>query len=300
MPEIVLGVNNSFAAKNWPEPMAWARIIGEDLNLREMQFSFDLLDPTLPEPGRSALCDEVRSAARTYGLHLRTTFTGLVVYAQNHLAHPNSFARSQARRWFERALDLTRKLGAEGTGGHIGAMSVADFADPDRRGFWRATLVDAVRALTRSEAALGQRYFLWELMPSPREIPHTPAEAIELLEEVNKGAGVPIMLCFDLGHCCAPNLDRPGDPYAWLESLLPWTRMVHLQQTDGKGDRHWPFTPEYAPRGIIQPQRIVEIAKASPLERVDLVLEIVHASETEAQQIIDDHRRSVDAWTKWL
>ncbi len=55
MAEVVLGVNNGFALKNWPEPNAWARIISEILGLKEIQFSFDLLDPTLPEPGRSAL-----------------------------------------------------------------------------------------------------------------------------------------------------------------------------------------------------------------------------------------------------
>jgi len=300
MAEILLGVNNGFALKNWPEPMAWARIIAQDLNLREVQFSFDLLDPTLPEPGRSASCQQVMEAVRHFGLSLRTTFTGLIVYAQNHLAHPDSNARTHARRWFEAALEATSQLSAEGTGGHIGAMSVADFSAPDRRRLLRTTLVDSVRELTCLAAALGQQYFLWELMPSRREIPHTPQEAIDLMQEVNEGAGLPVWLCFDLGHCSSLDLVGPGDPHAWLETLLPWTRVVHLQQTDGKGDRHWPFTPETAKVGIVHPQRTVEVMKDSPFEQVDLVFELGHALDAPDQQIIDEHKWSVEAWAKWV
>jgi hypothetical protein len=300
MAEIELGINNSFAAKNWPEPLAWARIVAEELGLSHVQFSFDLLDPTLPEPGLSVLCDEVLAAIQRYSLCLRTTFTGSIAYAQNLLAHPNAIFRSQARQWFEAALDFTGKLGAEGTGGYMGAMSVGDHLDPDRRNLVRNGMVEIVRGLTERAAASGQRYLLWELMPSPREIPHVPAEAIDLLQEVNAGAAVPVMLCFDLGHCCASDLAVPGDPHRWLEELLPWTRMVHLQQTDGAGDRHWPFTPEHDEVGIINPQRVIEIAGSSPLERVDLVFEIGHSPESEPGRIIDDHKRSVDAWGQWL
>ena len=51
MTNIRLGINNAFASKRWPEPMAWSRLIAGDLGLTEVQFSFDLLDPLLPEPG---------------------------------------------------------------------------------------------------------------------------------------------------------------------------------------------------------------------------------------------------------
>jgi D-erythrulose 1-phosphate 3-epimerase len=300
MAQIVLGVNNGFALKNWPEPAAWARIISEDLGLKEVQFSFDLLDPTIPEPGRSMLCREIVEATRRYGLSLRTTFTGLIIYAQNHLAHPDSNFRDQARGWFEAALEVTGLLSAEASGGHIGAMSAADFANAGRRTFLRKTLIDSVRQLTRTAARLGQKYFLWELMPTPREFPHTPEEALELMREVNEGAGVPVRICFDLGHACSFDLKKPGDPHEWLERLLPFTPVVHLQQTDGKGDHHWPFTAEHAKEGIVHPQRVVEIVKGSPLERVDLIFELGHAFDAPDGQIIDDHKQSVEAWAKWL
>jgi sugar phosphate isomerase/epimerase len=298
--KIVLGINNGFAMKNWPEPEAWAQIVSKDLGLQVVQHSFDLLDPMTPEPGRSLLCEEVVRAVKKHGLTLHSTFTGLIIYAQNHLAHPNPIVRHQAFLWFQAALEVSQKLGAEACGGHIGAMSAMDFADPKRRAFLRASLVEFVRQLASRAHALGQKYFLWEPMPTPREIPHTPEEAIDLLQEINDGSELPVYLCFDLGHCNSYDFSEPGDPYAWLERLLPWIRVVHLQQTDGKADHHWPFTPEYNKIGVIHPKRVVDIVKDSPFPEVPLIFELGHAFDAADEQIIDENKQSVEYWMKHI
>lgn len=154
--------------------------------------------------------------------------------------------------------------------------------------------------LTMQAAKLGQKYFLWEAMPTPRELPHTPEEAIELMQEVNENAAIPVYICFDLGHCNSFDFERPGDPHAWLEKLLPWTPVIHLQQTDGVADHHWPFTPEFDKIGIIDPRRVVEIVKSSPFPEVTMFFELGHAFDVPDQQIIDDHKQSIETWTKWL
>jgi sugar phosphate isomerase/epimerase len=300
MAEVVLGTSNAFAARNWPEPEAWARIIAEDLGLREVQFSFDLLDPTLPEPGRSAVCADILDAVRTYTLSLSTTFTGLIIYAQNHLAHPHPSQRAHAWEWYANALAVSSKLFASACGGHIGAMSVQDYSRPERRAFLRSNTVELVRKLTRVAATFQLEYFLWELMPAPRELLHTPQEAISVLDEVNNGAAIPVRLCFDLGHCLVSESGQGADPYTWLERLLPWSPVVHLQQTDGKADRHWPFSPDYNAVGIIEPRRVIEIVRSSPFDRVLLLFEFGHALDAPEQRILDDHKWSVELWTKWL
>lgn len=300
MAEVILGTSNAFALRNWPEPTAWAKIIAEDIGLGEVQFSFDLLDPTLPEPGRSAMCREIVQVAGRYGLSITTTFTGLIVYAQNHLAHPNPVVRNRAREWYAGALEVTAALSAEACGGHIGTMSAADFSDEGRRSLIQTGMIDTVRELAGMASSLGLKYLLWELMPTRREPPHTPEEALGILEAVNDGARVPVRLCFDVGHCSPAVLGELTEPHEWLERLLPWSPVIHLQQTDGKGDRHWPFSPEFNRVGIIDPRRVVEIARCSPLERVLLLFEFSHAFDTPDQQIIDDHKWSVDVWSKWL
>ena len=296
MTKPILGTNNAFAAKTWPEPGAWAKIVAQDLGLKEVQFSYDLLDPMLGEPGRSVLCAQVLKAVQEHGLSLRTSFTGLIMYAQNLLAHPDPNLRAHGFRWYQNAVELAGMLGCEATGGHVGAMSARDHADPRQRAFIRSGLIEMVRDLTRLAAVRGQKYFLWEAMPTPREIPHTPEEAVELLQEVNEGAAVPVYICFDLGHCNSFDFDKPGDPYAWLEKLLPWVPVIHLQQTDGKADHHWPFTPEYNQAGIIHPQRVMDIVKSSPFPEVMMLFELGHAFDVPDQQIIDDHKQSIETW----
>jgi sugar phosphate isomerase/epimerase len=298
--KLTLGTNNAFALKTWPEPEIWARIICEELGLKEVQFSFDLLDPMMVEPGRSTLAAQILKAAREYGLSMRSSFTGLIMYAQNLLSHPDPNYRAYGFRWYQNAVTLTSQLSCEATGGHIGAMSARDYGDSKRREFIRSSLVEMVRELTWQAAGLGQKYFLWEAMPTPREIPHTPEEAIGLMEEVNEGAAIPVYICFDLGHCNSFDFDKPGDPHVWLEKLLPWVPVVHLQQTDGHSDHHWPFTPEYNKVGIINPERVVEILKSSPFPEVTMLFELGHAFDVPDQTVIDDHKHSVETWAKWL
>jgi D-erythrulose 1-phosphate 3-epimerase len=295
-----LGVNNGFVIKNWPEPDIWAKVIAHELGLKYVQLSFDLLDPVLPEPGRSKLCEEITIAANQNGLVIQSTFTGFIIYSQNLLAHPNKNMREFAFQWFESAVEVTSKLGVEACGGHIGAMSAFDYADPKRRAMIRSYLIQSVRSLVIKAASLGQKYFLWEPMPTPREIPHTPEEAIELMEEVNQGLPIPVQLCFDLGHCNAFDFQKPGDPLVWLEKLLPWTRVIHLQQTDGRADHHWPFTFEYNRVGIIDPKEVLEVAKSSPFPELSLFFEFGHAFDAPDPKILDDHKQSIEVWAKYL
>jgi len=300
MARVVLGVNNGFASRRWPEPTAWATVIAEELGLREVQFSFDLLDPTMPDPGRSAQCHEILRAVSEFGLSMRTTMTGSIAYARNHLAHPNPQVRAHALDWYARALETTAGLSAEASGGHIGAMSASDAANPARRAFLQQQMIEAVRALTHVAAAHGQTYFLVEPMPTPREFPHTIEDTTWLLDAANEGAAVPVRLCFDVGHCISADSATVEDPHAWLEQLLPWSPVVHLQQTDGQADRHWSFSPEHNASGIVRPRRIVEIVKASPLERVLLLFEFAYPFDTPDRQVIDELKRSVEVWAEWL
>src|SRR3990172_7620409 len=87
--KLTLGTNNAFAFKAWPEPEMWAKIISKDLGLKEVQFSFDLLDPLLNEPGRSLQCEKILKAVQDHELSMRSSFTGLIMYAQNLLSHPD-------------------------------------------------------------------------------------------------------------------------------------------------------------------------------------------------------------------
>jgi D-erythrulose 1-phosphate 3-epimerase len=79
-----------------------------------------------------------------------------------------------------------------------------------------------------------------------------------------------------------------------------FTRVVHLQQTDGLYDRHWPFTARFNEQGIIDPQRIVDVVREFDRDDIELMLEPMHAFEATDQQVVEDLAESVSFWEPWL
>jgi hypothetical protein len=302
MASIKLGVNNCFAVKRWPEPQAWAKIIGRDLEVGIAQFSYDLLDPLTSEPLLSFIADETLDACKGNDVLIDTTFTGLIGYSMNLLTHPHLGLRLEALRWYEQAVLLASKLKARGTGGHVASMSVKDFGDEGRRSYLESFLMEGLQYLASIAAREGQRLLLWEPMPLSREQPATIARAKELQARVNRSARLPVKFCIDVGHQCAWDVKggRDLDPYAWLRELAPESPVIHIQQTDGKGDRHWPFTKEFNDRGIIDAGKLLEAIDASGAKDITLILEVIHASEEKESKVLQDLVESAHYWKEFI
>jgi len=297
MAKIKLGINNCFAVKRWPEPEEWCKIIGKELGLRYVQFSFDLLDPGVSQPLRRKMTEEIKKAVKKYGLEIHTTFAGLASYSFNKLLHPDIGVRHDALRWCEEAILMTAEMGAHGTGGPLGALSMRDFDLASRKKNLVAQLIEMLQHLTQLAALEGQEFFLWEPTPVAREICHTIEETRGFYKEVNKGTAVPVKFCLDVGHQCATDTtEKDRDPYVWLEELAPISPVVHIQQTDGKLDSHWPFTKEFNKKGIIEPKRIIQSIQRSEAEEVFLFLEILHPFEADEKKVLEDIKESVEYW----
>ncbi len=302
MVKVKLGINNCFAVKRWPEPKAWAEIVATELELDIVQFSYDLLDPRTSEPARSMMIAEIVDACRNYNITIDSTFTGLAAYSFNLLMHPNVLMRNDAMDWYANAIEVASKLGAKSTGGHIAAMSWRDYLSDKRRQELISYLISEIQELTSLAKAQGLKFLLWEPMPIAREPPHTIEEAKEFLRIANQGARIPVKLCIDLGHMCAWDLTakEDKDPYAWLKELGSESPVIHVQQTDGKADRHWPFTKEYNEKGIITPERVLKAIEDSGANEVLLALEIIHPFEAKEEEVLNDLKESVKFWKEYL
>lgn len=299
-PHIHLGINTCFAVKRWPEPEQWIRLITQDLELDCCQFSLDLVDPLLDTDATSAYADETRRRAADAGLTLHSSFTGLAAYSWSHLLHPDARLRRAAVQWYERAIAFTAQLGARGTGGHLGAYSVADAAHARRSQQLLAELREHLQSLARMSAEHGLDFLLFENMAVPREVGHSIQEA-QWLAEITADGGVPLVLCLDVGHPCALHTGTPSDDYlAWLRERWPKPPIIHLQQTDRTGDHHWPFTREYNQRGIIEASQVIaEIQLSSTWSQADdvyLFLEPIHPFETDDSVVLEELRESVRYW----
>ena len=298
---VKLGINACFAIKRWPLGKNWLRIVKEDLELNLAQFSFDLVDPILHKASRDVMVEEIKEATRNYQVEIPTTFTGLAGYCLSLLLHPSPAMRRDALSWYEEAIKMTAALGAKGTVGHVGALSIDDFNHSSRKKYLTQCLVDSLQYLSQVAKREGLSYLLWETMPVPRERPITISEAKELYGLVNEKSVLPIHYCLDVGHQCA--YSAKGDdksPYAWIKELAPQSPVIHIQQTDGEGDRHWPFTSQYNKKGIIVPSKILEAIEYSGADQVTLMLEIVHPFEAQETDVKSDLKESVDYWRKYL
>lgn len=294
-----LGINTCFAVKRWPRAVDWAPIVGQRLGLALVQHSFDLLDPVAPAGDVTAEIAAVRGACRDHGLELRSTFTGLAAYSDNLLLHPEARRRAAAMRWYGAAIRASAALGATATGGHVGAYSVPDWRDRDRRRERWEGLQASLTTLAAEARGAGLDTIVVENLAAPRE-PSTMAMIRELLRPADDLRAA-VRLCLDVGHMCVPGTDGPDrDPYAWLRQLGRDAPIVQLQQSDAAGDHHWPFTADRNAAGRIDADRVIDALGEGGVEATDLVLEVIPPFEQADDTVLDDLIASVDYWREAL
>jgi len=222
-------------------------------------------------------------------------FTGLAAYSLNLLMHPDEERRRAAAAWYLSVVDLAARVGARGAGGHVGTMSVPDWADEARRAERWSGLQRSVAEIAASARSAGLEYLLVENLASHRE-PSTIAGLETLLTE-GDAAHASIRLCLDVGHQCVPGTTGPDrDPYAWLAHFGGRLAEVQLQQSDGLADHHWPFTPERNQAGLIDPGRVLDALAEAGADDVLLVLEVIPPFEQDDAQALADLRASAELW----
>ena len=286
-----LGINTCFAVKRWPRPEDWAPVVRDRLGLRLVQHSFDLVANDSPVADAARLGDGVRAA----GLELHSTFTGLAAYSDNLLAHPDPVRRASAVAWYRWAIAWTAAAGGQATGGHVGALSVPDWTDPERRTSAWAALRDGLGELAGNAREAGLAYLMVENLAAARE-PSTMAMIRDLLDD-GDAERVPIRLCLDVGHMCVPGTSgEDRDPYAWLRELGGVAPVIQLQQSDANGDHHWPFTADRNAEGRIDADRVLEALDRSGAAATDLILEVIPPFEQDDASVSADLEASAAYW----
>lgn len=299
-PTVHLGVNTCFAVKRWPEPARWADLVAGTLGLDECQLTLDLLDPGLEHGASVAYAESVRRAADDAGVAVHSVFTGLGAYATNLLLHPDAALREAATGWFERAIDVAAAAGSPGVGGFLGAFSSVDAADADRRRALEGELAERLHRLAEAAAAAGLEFLLMENMSVRRELGSVIEEA-HLLEAMAAGSAVPWVLCLDVGHPCAlVSGTASDDPLAWLAERWRRPPVLQLQQANGDGDHHWPFTAERNAEGSVDAAAVASALSGVAADDLHLFLEVVHRPEVDDAVVLDDLRASVDHWRRVL
>ncbi len=293
--EVRLGINTCFAVKRWPLAADWIPIVRDRLGLALVQHSFDLV----PAGAGMAEAEALARSAADAGVEIHSTFTGLAAYSDNLLLGPDLAGRAAATAWFRWAIDWTAALGGVATGGHVGAFSVPDWTHPARKSELWADLRASLLELSGAASRAGLAYLMVENLAAARE-PSTMAMVRDLLTSGDDG-NVPIRLCLDVGHMCAPGtVGADRDPYAWLRDLGWAAPVVQLQQSDPDGDHHWPFTAERNAQGRVDADRVLAALEEGGVDETALIIEVIPSFEQDDSAVVDDLVASVDYWREAL
>ena len=98
-----------------------------------------------------------------------------------------------------------------------------------------------------------------------------------------------------------------ADLYAWVRAVGRYSPLMHLQQTDGSGSHHAPFTTATNSTGIVHPAPLVRALAESfsikPLDgmppnvdTVSLSFEIFSGTAENQHQILSKMRESIEYW----
>lgn len=295
-PRLHLGVNTCFAVKRWSDPAQWAEKVAE-LGVVDVQFSLDLLPVGMDEAALRSYVRRLRAAIEGHGLLLHSWFTGLAAYGSNLLLSDDPADRAAAERWYCTMIDLAGESGAQGFGGHLGALSVPSAADPAVARDLVSQEIDAMHRLAERAHASGLDHLQFENLAVTREFGHSIAEAHEL-ERRLAGSAVPWRLCLDLGHPVAlPASSESTDPVAWLSE--PWSRtpVVQLQQSPLGADHHGAFTAANNASGAVDRDACLgALRNWDPREDVHLFFEIIHPHEHDDSAVLQEMEESIAFW----
>jgi sugar phosphate isomerase/epimerase len=295
-----LGISTNFTIKRWSDPEDWMLIVKQELGMDVIQFSFDQFDPRSHSESLAAYCYRVRNASAKHGVSIHSTFTGLSIYPYNLLMHPLWEGRRDGVDWFEKAFSMTQALGANAIGGPYGGLDLPSFKSASRREEIVRMAEEAFVYLLEQAPRFGIETFYWEQTPIVREGPVDMAGTLRHLEHINAirmPGSAEFALCLDVGHAISPNAaDSDKDPYQWLEKLAPYAPIIHLQQTDGRYDRHWPFTEVNNAKGIIEGDRVLGAIRKSGVDEALLFIEVGHAFEEDDAKVLSDLKETVAYW----
>lgn len=276
MIDIKLGMNTSFALNRYPLTKEWVDIIADELDIKYIQFYFDLLDPVIiEEKVRNEKCLEIKEYCRKKSVIIQSTATGSISHQSNFLLHPDKRIIRSFVSWYKKGIDESVLMGSDSMGVYVGSFSMADIKSKRRKEALLTEYIYIMIELSLYAKEKGLKYLLIEPMSTEREYPSTIAETKYIYERLNKVSAIPIYLNLDVGHLNnnSGNQDD-GNTYAWIRKLLKYSKVLHLQQTRKGVSLHAPFTQEHNKEGIIDCKKVIEEVRNTGVKEIYLMMEL--------------------------
>jgi len=296
-----LSVNTGFLVNRYTDPSQWIKLIAEHININKVQFTADLINPSLPSDLIKKKVSETNRFLDQYGVEVTSSFTGAFTRL-NNLTHPDEDFRQYYVDWFKGFADITADLGCKHLGSHFAILTQEDLEDVKRRDSLKGQAIKSWHEIATHAKERGVEEIYWEPMSISREFGETIDEAIKLNNELNENSPLPFSMCLDVDHGDLESSNPDDiDPYAWINQCRDGFDMIHLKQSYANKGGHWPFIAEHNAKGKIIPEEILNAIKETSPRNIQLVLELSFKERQPADRLAADHvRESVSFWQNSL
>lgn len=292
-----LGLNLSFAVKRWYEPEELVPMISNDFKTKYIQFTWDLVNPWWPVQERDKLAKKWSKMFKKENIILDGTFAGIAAYTYPQLLASTDDERKIAVDFFKRAIDMTSVMETNTIGSPLGGMTHKDAYDKSRRREIYKIAIEHIRELSAYAKIKGLKKILIEPTPLFTEFPSTPEESLQLMKDLDGTTDIPVRLLIDWGHALfEPLLKEKANMTLWINTCKKYIDGFHLQQTDGKLDRHWDFTRE----GKLTPKLIKELIERTNVENVVQYVELIFPFEESDEIVYENVKRTMEILTNCL
>jgi len=296
-----LSVNTGFLVNRYTDPDQWVKVVADEIGINSVQFTADLINPSLPDELISRQVDKTKDALERYSVSVKSAFTGAFTRL-NNLTHPDVHFREYYQNWFYKFVDISANLGSNSIGSHFGILTQPDLQND-------SALIKLTEEAIERWVKIGQYAFdkgieiiFWEPMSISREFGETIDKANQLNDALNDASDIKFSTCLDVDHGDLES-SNPDDtnPYEWLTQCEDRYEMVHLKQSYENKGGHWPFTEEHNQKGKIVPEKVFEAIKKTTPRDIDLVLELSFKERQPADRMSVNHlSESINFWKKSL
>jgi len=296
-----LSVNTGFLVNRFTEPSQWVKEVSDKIGINRVQFTADLINPSLPNDLIEKQTNKTKEELDRYGVSVSSTFTGAFTRL-NNLTHPDNDFRDYYENWFYKFVDISSVLGSHSLGSHFGILTQPDLNDESSSKYLTDEAIKRWVKIGKYAHDKGINIIFWEPMSISREFGETIEKAILLNDALNDASDVKFSMCLDVDH---GDLESPNpddiDPYTWLTKCGDGYEMIHLKQSYENKGGHWPFIKEHNQQGKIIPKKVLDSIKTTPPREIELVLELSFKERQPADRLAIDHvAESVDYWNKAL
>ena len=292
-----LSVNTGFLVNRYTDPKYWVKEISSSIGIDKVQFTADLINPSLPDELIQKKLQETKKELAERKVSVTSTFTGAFTRL-NNLTHPDEDFRDYYQNWFLKFVDISSVLESRSVGSHFGILTQPDLENEESS---KRLTEDAIKRwvkIGKYAKDKGIETIFWEPMSIAREYGETIDKAIELNSILNSMSDVKFSMCLDVDHGDLESKNKDDiDPYEWLSQCADSYDMVHLKQSYENKGGHWPFTKEHNAKGKIIPERIINTIKDTKPRRIELVLELSFKERQPADRLaVSNVSESVNFW----